>query len=160
MEPKILLAQLRALFERAPDFAAHTPTSREHLAWMAQAHALVSRWNNLEGIAFRSAMDSLSLDLTFDMNVGKLFGGVQRAIADLELQVPPEAQVAFAAGEVYDFFRELNDVVARAEHSLFIVDPYLDATVFDHYLNSRRPDVSVRLLLNKYADALKAPAEK
>ena len=45
MNPEILLAQLRALLELAPDFETFSATSREHLMWLGQAHALVSRWN-------------------------------------------------------------------------------------------------------------------
>lgn len=94
------------------------------------------------------------------MNVATIFGVLSRAISDIELKVPDKGQVAFAAGEVYDFFRELNKVIASAESSLFIVDPYLDHTVFDHYLNSRKREVTVRLLLNRNADEVKAAAKK
>jgi hypothetical protein len=95
-----------------------------------------------------------------DSNIAAIFGVLYRAIADLELRVPQKGKVAFAAGEVYDFFHELNKVVGSAESSILIVDPYLDATVFDHYLNSREANVTVRLLLNKNADSIKAAAEK
>lgn len=160
MEPEVLLAQLRALMERAPNFDDYSPTSREHMMWLGQAHALVSRWNRAEAISLKVSSDSLSLDLLRPDNVATIFGVLSRAIADLEINIPDKEQVAFAAGEVYDFFRELNKVIESAETSVFIVDPYLDHTVFDHYLNSRKPDVKVRLLLNKNADSVKAAAEK
>jgi hypothetical protein len=89
-----------------------------------------------------------------------IFGVIHRAIADLELNIPEKEQVAFAVGQVYDFFRELNKVIESADVSIFIVDPYLDHTVFDHYLNSRKPDVTVGLLLNKNANNVKAAADK
>lgn len=41
-----------------------------------------------------------------------------------------------------------------------MLDPYLDLTVFDHYLTSRQNDVSVRLLSNKTADTLVAATKK
>ena len=53
MEPAILLAQLRALIERAPDLDAYSPASREHHIWLAQAHALIQRWDKLEAISFK-----------------------------------------------------------------------------------------------------------
>lgn len=160
MEPEILLAQLRALVERAPDFEQYLPTSREHLIWLGQAHALISRWNNVEAIMFQTSSDSLSIKLTRPSNIARIFGILHRAIADLELSLPADAQVTFAAGEVYDFFRELNRVIESAENSIFIVDPWLDHTVFDQYLTSRKPNVSVRLLLNKNANKVKPAAEK
>ena len=70
------------------------------------------------------------------------------------------SQVSFAAGDVYDFFKELNRVIESAEESIFIVDPYLDHTVFDHYLNSRKKNVKVRLLLNKYVIDVTAASKK
>lgn len=160
MKPEMLLAQLRALLERVPDFDQYSPTSREHAIWLGQAHALVERWNKLEAIRLQTSGDSLPLALTRPSNVASILGVVYRAVADLELKVPDKEQVAFAAGEVYDFFRELNKVVDSAESSLFIVDPYLDHTVFDNYLNSRNKNVTVRLLLNKNADSVRPAALK
>ena len=160
MEPEVLLAQLRALFERAPDFELYSPTSREHMVWLGQAHALISRWNRLEASSFQSASDFLPMELIRENNVAKLFGIIQRAIADLELQVPDNTRTVFKSGEVYDVFRALNEVISSAEKSIFIIDPYLDDSVFNHYLTSRKPEVKVRLLLSKNADQLKAAAEK
>lgn len=129
------------------------------MVWLAQGHALVSRWDSLEAISFKSASDFLSMRATRQTNISRIFGILHRAIADLELQVPSEMEVNFGAGDVYDFFKALNKVIASAEQSLLIVDPYLDETVFDHYLSSRHEDVQVRLLVNKNAEQL-LPASK
>jgi hypothetical protein len=160
MEPELLLAQLRALFERVPDFEIYSPTSRDHMIWLGQAHALVSRWSRSEATPFQLAADALPLDLLRDSSVAKIYGIIQRAIADLELTVPDATSSVFKAGEVYDVFRALNEVIGSAEKSIFIIDPYLDDTIFSHYLNSRKPEVKVRLLLSKNADQLKPAAEK
>jgi hypothetical protein len=160
MEPEVLLAQLRALFERSPDFEQYSPTSKDHMIWLGQAHALVSRWNRLEASFFRSAVNFLPIDLLRQNNVAQIFCIIQRAIADLELLVPDNAKTVFGVGEVYDVFRALNEVIASAEKSIFIVDPYLDDTVFNHYLTSRKSGVTVRLLLSKNADQLKPAFEK
>lgn len=160
MKPDILLAQLRALLERVPDFENYTPTSKEHVMWLGQGFALVSRWNQLEAIRFQTSSDMLPVEFMRNNNVGTIFDVLHRAIADLELQVPNKKQVTFAAGEVYDFFKELNGVIESAEKSIFIVDPYLDNTVFDHYLNSKKGDVKVRLLLNKNASNITTASKK
>ena len=160
MTPEILLAQLRALLERSPDFGQYSPSSREHAMWCGQAFALVSRWNNLDGTLFKVASDNLASDIMRPNNVGQIFAIIHRAIADLELTVSDKEQVAFAAGEVYDFFRELNKIIGSAETSIFIIDPYLHHTVFDHYLNSRKSNVKVRLLLKDDADTIKSAAQK
>lgn len=160
MEPQILLAQLRALLERAPDLENYSPTSREHMVWLAQAHALVSRWDKMEEISFKIACDSLPMTLTRQTKIGKILGTLHRAIADLELLVPSDIEVSFGAGNVYNFFKALNKVIASAEKSLLIVDPYLDETVFDHYLNSRQQEVHVRLLVNNKAENLLPASQK
>jgi len=154
MEPKILLAQLRSLLERMPDFDNYDGLSREHQGWLAQAHALVSRWNRAEAILLQVESGYLGNKFTRDTNIAMILGVIHRAIADLELDVPAQEQVNFGAGDVYDFFKALNKVIESAEKSLLIIDPYLDNSVFDHYLNSRQDGVTVRLLSNKDADLL------
>ncbi len=160
MEPAILLAQLRALIERTPDFDTYSPSSREHQVWLGQAHALISRWNSIEAMHFKSDCVFLSNELMRVSSIGSIIGAIHRAIADLELKVPADIEVSFGAGEVYNFFQALNKVIASAETSIFIVDPYLDHTVFDHYLASRAGKVSVRLLLNLQSENLIPASEK
>jgi len=160
MELEVLLAHLRALIERAPDFERYSPTEKSHMIWLSQAHALISRWDKLEASAFKSASDSLPLELMRDHNVARILGTIHRVIADLELRVPNNTSTVFGAGEVYDMFRALNEVTSSAERSIFVVDPYLDDSVFHHYLSSRRSGVKVRLLLSKNTDQLKVAAEK
>lgn len=160
MEPHILLAQLRSLLERVPNFDEYRPTSREHQTWLAQAHALVSRWNSLEGVTVQVSSGFMDSVITRDSHVSKILACVYRAIADLELLVPAEEQAGFGAGDVYDFFKALNKVVASAEKSLFIIDPYLDPSVFNHYLASRNNGADVRLLSSKKAQDLAPSVQK
>lgn len=160
MEPAILLGQLRALLERAPDLETYTPSSREHQLWFAQAHALINRWDNIAAMSFKGDCDFLHNPLMREGSIAKIFGTIHRSIADLELKVPAETEVNFGAGDVYDFFKALNKVIASAETSIFIVDPYLDLSVFDHFLVSRADTVSVRLLLNHKAESLGPASEK
>ena len=63
--------------------------------------------------------------------VARIMQAVQNVIADLELEVPLEADVVFEPGAVYNFFRRLNDIIQSAETSVFVIDPYLDDQVFD-----------------------------
>lgn len=158
MDAALLLANLRALLERAPDFDSYTATSKEHLLWLGQGHALIARWNAVAAIEYRIAADMLTSSLTRDINVAKIMATLHRAIADLELEVPSQTKTTFEAGHTYDFFRELNHLIASAETSIYIVDPYLDHTVFDHYLTSRPKGVAVRLLLNRNAESVRAAA--
>jgi hypothetical protein len=160
MDKAVLLAQLRSLLEQTPDFAAYSATSGEHHAWLARAHALISRWNQLEGISFASAADYMHMSLLRDGQVAKIIGLVHRAIADLELDTPKLADQAFAPGAVYDFFKALSAALGSATTSIFIIDPYLDEQIFDTYLASTPAGLSVRLLAHKYGSLLKPAVQK
>lgn len=160
MDKAVLLAQLRSLLEQAPDFAAYSPTSGEHHAWLAKAHALISRWNRLEAISLASAADFMHMSLLRDGQVAKIIGLVHRAIADLELDTPKLADQAFAPGAVYDFFKALSAALGSATTSIFIIDPYLDEQIFDTYLASIPAGLSVRLLSHKYGNLLKPAVQK
>ena len=66
----------------------------------------------------------------------------------------------FGPGAAYDLFKALRGLVSSAERTLFLVDPYMDAEVFDGYLSALTPGKSVRLLVNKHANDVKVAAEK
>lgn len=160
MEVQILLAHIRALIERMPDFEQYVITSREHLIWLGQAHALISRWNSGEAISFKVLWDSFTMSPSNQSYFGQIIGILYRAIADLELKVSSSIENSFEGGNVYDFFRALNKVIESAEKSLLIIDPYLDPSIFDYYLNSRKNNVTVKLLADKYANDLSVIAQK
>lgn len=160
MDQAVLLAQLRTLLDTAPDFEAYSPTSVEHQAWLAKAHALIHRWNQYEAISIKSAANLMHLSLARDGQVATVLGTIHRAIADIELERPQLSDQAFGPGAVYDFFKALTAAVSSATTDLFIVDPYLDEQIFDAYLGGVPNGVRVRLLANKYGALLKPAVQK
>jgi hypothetical protein len=159
MPPQILLAQLRSLLARAPSFENYTPSSAEHLSWLGQAHALVSRWHPTEAGAFKLSSDFLGgSSLLRDGHVAEVLGTLHRAVADLELLVPDGTQTAFGPGAMYDFFKALNQVISSAKTSLFVIDPFMDDGIFDAYLSSVASGIRVRLLLRDYSAKVKPAA--
>lgn len=160
MDSHILLSQLRALLARAPSFENYTPTSQIHLAWLGQAFALVSRWDRMEGVSVRSATEFLGFPMLRQSNRGNIFAAIHRAIGDLEHKIPAAPQQSFGPGAVYDFFRALNQVLSSAERTLFILDPYLDDSIFDTYLSAVARGVSVRLLIKRSAANVTQAAER
>lgn len=161
METQILLANLRSLLERVPDFASYSPSSSEHQVWLGQAHALIARWSQTEAFSFKLASNSLASEFFRLNSVAQLLAIIYRAIADLELSLPTNtAQQVFGPGASYDFFKALNTVIDSAQRSLFIADPYIDDTIFDCYLSSLQPGIKVRLLAYQYTAKLKPAAER
>jgi hypothetical protein len=161
MLPHILLVQLKSLLARAPSFDVYAPSSSDHLTWLGQAHALVTRWKPLEASAFRLSCDFLgSFASTRSGHVAEIFGTLHRAVADLELSIPSSTQQAFGAGAMYEFFKALNAAVSSAQKSLYIIDPYMDDGIFDAYLSSVQSGTSVRLLVRDFSAKVKPAAEK
>jgi hypothetical protein len=160
MEPIILVSRIKAHLANAPSFATYSPASYEHQAWLAQAHALVAKWKPLEALSVKTASDFLSSPVLRDSNLAQIFGGLHRAVADLELSLPPQAGQAFGPGAVYDFFKALNGLIASASSSLLIADPFMDPEIFDAYLSAAPAGIRIRLLTKKGADGLKPAIEK
>lgn len=128
----------------------YSPTSRDRLLWLAQAHALIKIWNSVEEISFKSYCDLIALEAIRDALVTRIFSALHRS----------DAKITSGSGATDSFFRALNKVIASAEKFLFIIDPDMDDTVLDHYLNSRQAGVSVRLLLNQYPKKVKPAVVK
>lgn len=97
-----------------------------------------------------------------ELGTGEVFIDPERLsqLRSIKRTHPADVETAFGSGAVYDFYRSLNKIIASAEKSLFIIDPYLDYTLFDHYLSSRQPDVSVRLLLSCSPEKVKTAVVK
>ena len=121
---------------------------------------MISRWDKVEANSFRISADLLAFDSFRATSVAQLLGVLYRAIADLELQARAQPNQAFGPGAVYDFLKTLRDLLASATKTIFIIDPYLDEQIFDAYLSTVSPQVTVRVLARNYAAALKPAVAK
>jgi hypothetical protein len=155
MNKLALLAELRALAETAPSFDLWDPSSQVQQSWLGKVHALLSRWNMEEANTFRTATDVMGVELLRPNSLTKVFGILNRAIADLELQVPTIGSGTTGPGAIFDFTKVLRELLSSAMESILIVDPALDEQVFTGYLSSIQPQVVIRLLVREKADALK-----
>jgi hypothetical protein len=160
MDTLILLSRLKSLLTRVPDFDLFSPKSTEHQTWLSEAHALVSAWDKLESVPIKSGMDWLSFESLRDLNVTQIMGAVHRTIAAIEATLPDDGTQAFGPGAVYDFFKSLSRLLGFAEKSIFIIDPYIDNSIFDSYLTPIQNDVSVRLLIQQYTQSVKPALSK
>jgi len=160
MTPQVLLEKLRGLLQSMPPLEGRGTYTQEQFTWIGKATAVVHEWNEIESIAFKTATNSLIRNIDRKGNYGVVVAFLHDVIARLENSLPQNGGQAFGPGAAYDFFRALNDLVASATVEVMIVDPYLDAEVFDGYLHDLRPTVSVRLLTTKYVDSVRVAAEK
>lgn len=160
MTPQVLLQKLRALLESMPPLEGRGPYTTEQYSWLGQANAAMHDWNEIQSIPFKTAVNGLIRNIDRHGNYGSVIAFFHDVIARLENDLPRNEGQAFGPGAAYDFFRALNDLVSSAKVQVFVVDPYLDAEIFDGYLHALNPGVSVRLLTAKYVDNVRVAAGK
>lgn len=160
MDDRILLAELRALVDNIPTFNQFTATSTPEQRWVAKGHALLSRYDMMTPIEFQLEVGSLTMSSLRQSTIAKMVSLLQRAIADLELRIPRNAEQVYGPGAVYDFYRALKEIMESAQSTVFVIDPYLDEEVFDTYITPLSRNVTVRMLLIQFAAQVRAAIEK
>jgi len=160
MTQHILLEKLRGLLQNMPPLEGRGAYGQEQFAWLGKASALISKWDKTEGISFGFTCKYMTGNMNRQANYGAILTTIHKAITSIEESLPSTAEQVFGPGAAYDFFKALNELVASAERTLFLVDPYMDAEVFDGYLSALTPGKRVRLLVNKHTDNIKVAAEK
>lgn len=68
------------------------------------------------------------------------------AIADLEMSMPEQAAGIYEANDPFSFYNDLRDILSRALREVFIVDAYIDRSLFDLYLCHIQKSISLRVL--------------
>src|SRR5437763_7720115 len=135
MDLVVLLTELQALANNVQDFATFSPTSRTHQEWLGKVHALIQQWNRFEAASLRTSITYVSYCVARPMGVSAIISTLHRAIADLQVTLPlAGADQAFGPGAVYDFFKDLRELLVSATQAIFIIFPYLKEQVFNAYL--------------------------
>jgi len=160
MDKAFLLAQLKSLLERQPDFSKYSVQSNEHHEWLGAAHALVNQYDIHEAIRLASSSRLLSIDLMRESSIAEILNIIHRNIAAIQLATPTSADQVYGPGAEYDFFKDLSSKFQSATKSLFIIDQYTDSQIFDDYLVGVPNTIMVRILANKYAGNLKTAVQK
>ena len=161
MDPKISYTALKQLLDNQPNWAAFQPSSKQHQEWLGKASAHLKRWNAQKAESFTFQIGFMSTPgVLRDTAVTTFLGILNQAVFDLEIDIPSEGQQIFGPGAVYDFFKELNGLLATARSSILIVDPYLDSQIFDGYIGKLNTTVEVKMITNKNSADLKLAADR
>lgn len=160
MTPQVLLENLRSLLQTIPSLEGKGDYGQEQYSWLGKANAVMHEWNEIQSLSFKVAVNGLIRNLDRRGNYGVVISSIYDVIARLENALPKNDGQAFGPGAAYDFFKALNDLVSSATTQIIIVDPYLDAEVFDGYLQALNPVVSVQLLSTKYVENVRVAAQK
>ncbi len=138
MDSLILLEKLKGLLRTAPGLEGRGSYGQEQFAWLGKASALISAWDRSEAIVFNVSVSGMTSNANRVGNHGTVFTLIHKAIASLEDSLPASSGQAFGPGAAYDFFRALRELLSTAEKSLLVVDPYIDADIFDGYGRSEQ----------------------
>jgi len=110
----------------------------------------LSKWfsarNAGEHYLRREGMPPQLLQKNFGARIQATEALLKSIITGLQIDVPDEVQGAYEPGEEYAFYRDLKAVINPATTDVFVVDGYLDESIFDIYVNRVGPAVSVRIL--------------
>ena len=88
-------------------------------------------------------------------------GALKSSLAELELDLPDaEIKGVYEPGQEYEFYRDLKSILATAQREIFVIDPYLNAEIFDVYAGSIPRTVTFRLLSNNIPADVKTLAQK
>ena len=158
MTPQILLDSLRHLVREEPPLQGKGTYEAVQHEWLGRASHLIRQWDQTQAIGFQVAARAMAGNLSRQMNYGTVLTMIYEAIASLESKLPADTGQVFGPGAVYDFFKALNELVGGATKSIFIVDPYMDNSIFDGYLSNIGSSVVARLLVSNYADSVTVAA--
>jgi|SRR6185312_3067955 len=105
-------------------------------------------------------MPPIQLQKNFEARLQAFEALLKSVVADLQLDVQDGVKGSYQAGEEYDFYRDLKAIITEATAEVFIVDPYIDDTLFDIYVNRVEPGINVRILTRNPSSAVQTIATK
>ena len=161
----IILLKLDELLENVPKYDRDSYVGGKSALrqWLAIAGALLKRYDPFGlGLKFDNDMSRLRNHpgTLFDIVQGLVVDAIERLKLDLELEGRSEIGMAYAPGEVYQYFAELKRIVAGAKQAIFVVEPYFDGKAFDSYLAGTPVGISIRVIAERYANEVAEYAAK
>jgi hypothetical protein len=148
-EPQASYFQLGGLLAEMPDLGSG-PITPEIEQWAKRAVALIEHTGGLsDSIQLKVAIQHLHSDLRA-RNVQVILSILRRALAEAELDVPPESRGAFlVADNAFDAFAAVRKVLRTAKTDVLLVDPHADARALTDCAVLAPESVTVRLLADK-----------
>lgn len=158
MNKKILLYQLRALLDTAPDFNLYSPDSEIHSRWMNSIHTLIYQWKPFPAIAVASAIEFMPGENERLKNIEQLFNVAYHAVEQLQVEIEMASNSVSASNNNHD--NDVATVMSTANERLLIVDNDCDIKNIVFYLNSLQEQVYLRLLVSQVSAEAVAELKK
>lgn len=162
IQKQIILLKFVDLYENQPESFgqyAVAPMSPER-EWISAAGALVRKYKNLQfSTRFDAAVRRLNRLGWYEIIIGIVSDVIAEIRLELELDGRSDIGTVYKPGEVYDFYKDLKEIIAGAEKEVFLVEPYLTGQAFDEYFGTIR-EIALRLLVKERATEVKTYANK
>jgi len=154
-----------ALANRPEDFY-----SQEAMDWFADVTGIVDAYSTMQSVFLRAKLDLVTsqkagamspLTASMHQDECRAFVAAARSIyMRLRLETNSFTTKQIERGAVFDYFREVLEIIRVAAKDILFIDPYLDAEFVSAYLPQVPPGVTVRLLtVNRQVPALKPALE-
>lgn len=145
--------QLGALIAEMPDLGKlgnDGKLTNENRLWLGRCHALLEATGQThEAMDFRVQTTQL-VGLSAYQAHEQIGFVLHRALARLELAAPAAAQGAFIpVGAAHDAIAATSKVFQRAQKSVMIVDPYMDANALSDFAGLAAEGISIHLLTDE-----------
>ena len=124
MNKKILLYQLRALLDTAPDFNLYSPDSEIHSRWMNSIHTLIYQWKPFPAIAVASAIEFMPGENERLKNIEQLFNVAYHAVEQLQVEIELASKSGSASNNNRD--NDVATIMSTTNERLLIIDSDCD----------------------------------
>lgn len=160
LERQLLLLKLIHLLETHPPFGDKYISDHRspQQKWIAEVSALMKRIDLSHDFECRSVRGT-SIQYwkpAMDRMCQLVLQTIEELRLELELDGREQIGQVYEAGQVYDFFADLKQIIGNAKKNLLVVDAYFSADAFSGYLSSLDQQVGIRILAGQYADDIKA----
>jgi hypothetical protein len=98
------------------------------------------------GTYYSMGMSSGRMQMNYVARMKAAEIALNTAIADLEMAMPEETIGIYMAEDPFAFYNDLRDILARASGEIFVVDAYIDNSLFELYLGNVQRSIQLRVL--------------
>lgn len=101
------------------------------------------------------------LQRNFEARVQSYESFLKSCLAELKLDLPEkDLRGVYEPGQEYEFYRDIKAIVGMASKEIFVIDPYINADMFDLYAGSIPRTVNFRLLTGTFPAQVLSLAQK
>jgi hypothetical protein len=151
VEPRLFYDELGRLIETMPDLTA-TPDTPDTREWVGRASAVVTAAGTMaESAALNIAAASLNAETPEGSKraADQIATILYRVRAMIELQTISPPGTFSGAGQKFDAFAAIRQILASARNDVLIVDPAMDEKTLTEFVPRIAEGVTVRLLTDK-----------